>query len=214
MFSSSSSVIVFLFVSSNNSSSSESYLVCSTCVSTRWLSSYVLSIGLIWSYGSSNQTEFTFGQLQAIVTLGGAVLYLSVCLLKSLGRDPFLWFLWRIYSLDAILFMKIFLWRDKSLVFHHVAFTILSLLCCWFHIQGRLISGTELMRSLIFDRIWVDTVDYCFCGCVDAALVYSGGEIYCQNSGWKWVQSWNRLLICVHLMFLEFQRLLQLWSGI
>ena len=39
------------------------------------------------------------------------------------------------------------------------------------------------MRYLIFDRIWVDTVDYCFCGCVDAALVYSGGEIYCQNSG-------------------------------
>ena len=35
------------------------------------------------------------------------------------------------------------------------------------------------MRSLVFDRIWVDTDDLCFCGCVGADLVHSGGEVYC-----------------------------------
>ena len=34
-----------------------------------------------------------FCQKQAILALGGSVLDVSVCLLKSLGRDPFLWFL-------------------------------------------------------------------------------------------------------------------------
>ena len=41
----------------------------------------------------------------------------------------------------------------------------------------------ELTSSLVFDRIWVDTVEYCFCGYFDADLVHSGGEIYFQNYG-------------------------------
>ena len=39
------------------------------------------------------------------------------------------------------------------------------------------------MRYFVFDRICVDTFDYCFCGCVDADLGNSGGKRYFQNSG-------------------------------
>ena len=48
------------------------------------------------------------------------------------------------------------------------------------------------MKSWVFYRIWVDTVDYCFfvgtvdwcfCGCVDACLVHSNLGMYFQNYG-------------------------------
>ena len=54
---------------------------------------------------------------------------------------------------------KMVLWSDKFPVFHNVALTIISLLFCWFHIQGSNISVTGLIRSLVFEIIWVDAVD-------------------------------------------------------
>ena len=41
----------------------------------------------MWPYVSSKRTEFTFGQWRAILAVGGAVMYLSVFLLNTLGRD-------------------------------------------------------------------------------------------------------------------------------
>ena len=63
-FSSSSSVTVFSFMYSNYYyySSSEYFLFCSIFLSRGWVSSWVLYIRLIWSYGSSKWTEFTFVQ--------------------------------------------------------------------------------------------------------------------------------------------------------
>ena len=43
----------------NNSSYSASYLMCYSCASARWVSSLVLSIGLMWLYGYSNRTALT-----------------------------------------------------------------------------------------------------------------------------------------------------------
>ena len=54
--------------------------------------------------------------------------------------------IWLTFTLQTMV-----LWRDKYLVYHNVAFTILSHLCCWFNIQGIIISGMELMRYLVFD---------------------------------------------------------------
>ena len=90
IFSSYSSVIVFSFVSSNNSScsTSASSMFCS-CVSIRWIYSWVFSTGLIWSYGFSKRTEFNFCWWWSILDIWGAVLDVSVILFKSLGNDPF-----------------------------------------------------------------------------------------------------------------------------
>ena len=94
IFSSYSSVILFSFFSSNKSScsTSASSVFCS-CLSIRLVSSWVLYVGFIWPYGSSKRTEFIFFQWRSTLAWGGAVLYISVFLLKSLGYDPFLWLL-------------------------------------------------------------------------------------------------------------------------
>ena len=93
--SSSYSVIKLSFVSSYNSScsTSASSMYC-YFVLIRWVSSWVFSIGLIWCYGSSNWTEFTFGLCRAMVARGGSVLDVSVFLLMSFFHDPFLWLFW------------------------------------------------------------------------------------------------------------------------
>ena len=108
IFLSFSAVIVFLFVSSKNSSCSNSESsMFFFFVSIRWVSSWVLCIGLVWSHGYSNQTNFNFGIRREIVAWGEAVLDISVFLLNSLGRNPLLWLFWRSWSLDKIFFMKI-----------------------------------------------------------------------------------------------------------
>ena len=109
-------------------------------------------------------------------------------------------------------FWEMVIWRDKFLVFHHVVLTIISHLCCWVNIQYILLSGMELMRSWVFDIIWVDTVDSFFCGCVYTDLVHSGVGIYFQNYGWQWVQSFNGIISCLYLMSIGFQIILQLCS--
>ena len=55
-------------------------------------------------------------------------------------------------------------WRGKSLIFHHVALTIISLLYCWVDIQESLILVMALIRYLIFDRVCINTSEYCFMG--------------------------------------------------
>ena len=105
--SSSYSVIMFSFVSSENYSYSTSeYSLLCYFASIRWVSSWVLSIGLIWSYGSSEKTEFTFVRWRAIVAWGGAVLDVSVFLFKYLVHDQLLWFFWRSCSLSEFFFMN------------------------------------------------------------------------------------------------------------
>ena len=69
------------------------YLLC--CVinvyQRRWVSSWVLFIILIWSYGYSKRTEFNFCLWHEIVAWNRAELDLSVFLLEFWVRDPFLW---------------------------------------------------------------------------------------------------------------------------
>ena len=97
----------FSFLSSKNPScSAYAYSMICSCISILWVSSWVFSIGLIWSYESSKRTDFTYGPWQAILVLGGAVLDVSVFLLKSLGRDKFLWLFWRSCSLAGFFFMN------------------------------------------------------------------------------------------------------------
>ena len=94
-------------MSSNNYSCSTSvYSIFSSCVPIIWVSSWVLSIGLIWQYGSSKRNGFTFGQWQAIVSYIGYVLDVSVFLLSSIGCDTFLWLFWGKFSLTGFLFMN------------------------------------------------------------------------------------------------------------
>ena len=171
-----------------------------SCVSIRWVSSWVLYICLMWSYGSSKRYDFNVGLLREILAWGGDVLDVSVFLLVPFSRDLFLWFFWRICYLSELLCMNNGTLKVKFLVFHHVVLKILSRLCCWFHIQDSLLWGMGLMRSRVFDRIWVNTVDYFSCGFVDADLFHSDVEMYCQNSGWQWVQSWNGMLSCLYLL--------------
>ena len=71
-----------------------------SCVSKRWF-----SIGLIWLYGSSKRTEFTFCRGREIVAWGGAVFLDVFLLLKYFACDPCLWFFWRIFSLNDFLWM-------------------------------------------------------------------------------------------------------------
>ena len=73
------------------------------------------------------------------------------------------------------------------------------------------------MRSWVFDRIWIDAVVCCFFVvtvylCVDADLVHPDVEIYWQNSGLQWVQSFNEMISFLCLLFLRFQRLLRFLS--
>ena len=58
--------------------------------------------------------------------------------------------------------LKMVIWRYKYLIYHHVASEILSLLCFWVHIQDSLPLGMKLMRSLVFDKVFVDTGEYFF----------------------------------------------------
>ena len=130
--SSSSSVIKLSFVSSNNStcSISATYMSCS-CVSIIWVSSWVFYIGLIWSYGSSNWTELTFGRRREILAwLGPVLLDVSLFLLKSFVCDPCLWLFWSSFLCVPFYVCTMVLWRKKSTLFHNVALTILSNLFC------------------------------------------------------------------------------------
>ena len=135
------SLIVFYFVPSKNYYFSVSSMLCYTCVSRRGVSSWVLSVEFIWSYGSSNRNEFTFGQWRELLDWWGAVLDGSVFFLSLLVVIHFYY-----CSEQAVLWINFYLqtmvlWRDKYLFFHHVALIIISRLCCWFHIQVSLISG-------------------------------------------------------------------------
>ena len=87
------SVIKLSFMSSKNYSCSISafYMSCS-CLLMRWVYLWVLYVGLIWSYGYSKRTDFTFGQGREILAWGGPVLLdVSLFLLNSFGHDPCLW---------------------------------------------------------------------------------------------------------------------------
>ena len=60
--------------------------------------------------------------------------------------------------------------------------------------------------------LWYDLSWYCwlvFFWCVDANLVRYDVGMYCQNPGWQWVQSLNRMMLCLYLMFIGFQIILQ-----
>ena len=101
--SNSSWCIMLSTTSLNTSSSSSSYLICSLC----WcLGSLLLSIGLVWSYGSTNNNEFPLGLWRAILALGWPDIYVSTLLLDYLVLDLCLWLLWRYWYCSAFYFIN------------------------------------------------------------------------------------------------------------
>ena len=112
---------------------------------------------------------------------GGADLDVLVFLLKSLGLYPFLWVFKRICYLYKILFMNNGPLKGK--------FSNFSSFCISNYLTPLLLIpqtkslpvGIEFMRSLVFDGIWIYSVDFYFYGRVDVDLVNSGGERYWQN---------------------------------
>ena len=68
-----------------------------------------------------------------------------------------------------------------------------------------------LMRYWVFDRIWVETVDKCFCEFFDSGMVHSNVGMYFQNHGWQWVQSLNGMMSYIYLLYLQFQIISQFW---
>ena len=131
-------------------------MMCSSCSSTRWVSSLVLSIGLMWSCGSKNQTKFTLRVCCTGGDLGGLDLSVSTLLLKSLGINLCLWFFWRSCSIDAFFLTKMVLWKGMFPNFQHAALITISLYCCYYHMQENFILGREVIFTLIFGRInWV-----------------------------------------------------------
>ena len=121
---------------------------------------------------------------------------------KSLCNDPFLLLFGRSCYLADFFFIKNCLLKGQVYSFLSCFINNDITPFCWLRIQDSLLSGVELMRSLVFDRIWFDNVDWCLFGCVDADLLHSGGKIYSQNSSWHWFKSWNELLTYLHLIFL------------
>ena len=129
-------------------------------VPTRWVYSWVLFIGLKWSYEYSKRIEFNFGRGREILAWGGPVLLdIYLLLLKSFGCDPCLWFFWRSCSLGEFYVCKMFLWREDYPVFHHVALTSRSQLYFKVHIKYSLLSGMGLMRSWVSENICVYILD-------------------------------------------------------
>ena len=107
-----------------------------SCVSIRWLSSWVCYIRWIWSEGSPNWTDFTFGRGQAIFAWGGPVFGVYICfywipldMIHVCGccGGVVLWVPFHIFTMV--------LWRGNSIGFNHVPLTGPSHLCCWVHIQ-------------------------------------------------------------------------------
>ena len=76
------------------------------CGSIKWVSSFVVYIELMWSYGSSKRTDFTLVLWWSILALGGGDIELSTFLLESFGIDPFLLMLWRSCYIDAFFLIK------------------------------------------------------------------------------------------------------------
>ena len=167
----------------------------------------------MWSYGSTKRTDFTLCLWQTSVSLRVTEHYVSTLLLKSSGLDPCLWLLWRSYSIASS-----FLIINDNLKMYVYNFS----LCCinnsspiffQVYIQNIFLLGMEVRSYLSFERIWIGTVDLCVYGCIGASLYHSGDERYCQSVCWKLVQSWLKIVLfsCLHLMFIGFQILLQLW---
>ena len=75
-------------------------------------------------------------------------------------------------------------WSSKRTVFwisHHDVSIILSLLFCYDQRHESIILGMILMKSLVLDRICIDTFDLYFYTHVDVDLVKYCDERYCQS---------------------------------
>ena len=90
MCSNHSSEIVLSITPSKNYSYLSSSLMCSLCALIRLVSLLVLSVGLMWSYGSIKRTEFNICLLWTNVSLGGYGIDISKLMLMSLDLNPFL----------------------------------------------------------------------------------------------------------------------------
>ena len=117
--SSSSLVIKVSFVSSNiYSFSNSAYYISCSCVSIIWVSRWVFFIDLIWWYGSSKRTEFTFGRVRDILSWGGPVLLdVSLFLFKYFGCDPCLWLFWWIFFYGCLFMYVQWYYEGKILQF-------------------------------------------------------------------------------------------------
>ena len=159
--------------------------MCYSCAAIRWVPSWVFSVVSVRSYRSSNRNEFTWGLWWAILALGVSDLGISVFLLKSLFLDPFCDYYEVAVLLIHFSWWTMILWKDNFLIFQHSASIMISLICCYEHRNDSLPLDVELMRSLVFDRIWIDDVELYFYGHVDVDLVHSGGERYWQSLCWQ-----------------------------
>ena len=77
-----------------------------SCVSKRWVSSWLFYIGLIWLYGSSKNNGFAFFSMFINFRLMRICIDVSVFFLKYFGHDPFLWLFWRRFYLADFFLMN------------------------------------------------------------------------------------------------------------
>ena len=80
--------------------------MCYSSVFTRWLTLFLLSIGLMWSYWSTKQTNLTLCVCYTDVVFEGSELDLSMFLLNYLGLDTCLLLFWSGQSLSDLVLIN------------------------------------------------------------------------------------------------------------
>ena len=112
----------------------------------------------------------------------------DVCMIifvELFGSWSIIWLFWRICSIDDFCLIKMVIWKENYSIFHHPASTIIALFCGWYYMYNSPPLGVELMSSLVYDRICIDTVNLYFYGCVDIDLVQSGVERNWPSLCWQ-----------------------------
>ena len=137
-------------------------------------------------------------------------------MLKYLGIDP-CFYCSGLYSLLLpFSWWKMGIWKGMLPIYHHFASIIISLPCCQVNIQNIFLLVIVVRSSLIFEMVLIDNSYLCGYVHVGAGWFHSYYESYCQSLCLQWVQSWlnNVLVLFQNMIFIGFQRLLQLWIEI
>ena len=130
---------VINFLSYNSYFSTSFFFMSCSWVSIRWVFSWWWSIRWIQSYGSSNHTEFAFGQGQGIVDWLGPVFFCIFIFIEILWP----WYMF-VIVLKELFYGCLFIYvqyfsEGFFLVYHHVALAVLSHLFFKVHIQENFI---------------------------------------------------------------------------
>ena len=112
----------------------------------------------MWSYRSSNHNDFNFGWIWETLSWWGSVLYVSVFLLKSLGRGPFLCFFLRSCSMDSFFFVNNVPLKVQVSIFPSCWINS-SLMPFWLSPHHRQSSFRYLIDEVL--GIWYDLGWYC-----------------------------------------------------